>query len=203
MATSSNSSIKAAFRTPLNAAQIMSDLPYSWCICGGWAIDLFVQRVSRIHKDVDIAIWRRDQLVLRSYLIAQGWTLEKAVAGQLFPWGEGEFLELPIHTIWCSNASANPSFIEVLFNEVDDRCFRFRRALSITQALASAIVPSQFGIPILAPEIVLLYKAKNASDEGNQHDFEVVLPHLEAIRRTWLKNALMELHPHHQWLAQL
>lgn len=203
MSISSSSSVEEAFREPLNVLQFMSRFPCSWCICGGWAIDLLIQRVSRVHKDVDIAIWRRDQLVLRSYLVAQGWMLEKAVAGQLFPWVEGEFLELPIHTIWCRNASATPSFIEVLFNEVDDHCFQFRRAFSITYPLNSAIVKSEIGIPILAPEIVLLYKAKNASDQGNQHDFEVALPYLDHGRRTWLNNALTELHPAHPWLDQV
>jgi hypothetical protein len=203
MPTSSRPLTEETFREPLNAAQIMSNFPYAWCICGGWAIDLFVQGVSRFHKDVDIAIWRRDQLALHSYLVAKGWILEKAFEGQLFPWLEGEVLELPIHNVWCRNFNTNPSFIEVLFNEVDDRYFRFRRAFSIMHPLECAIVQSKIGIPILAPEIVLLYKAKNASDDGNQHDFDVALPHLEDVRRTWLRNALMELHPKHQWLDKL
>lgn len=174
MSTSSRSSVEEAFREPLNAAHIMSGFPYSWCICGGWAIDLFIKHVSRIHKDVDIAVWRRDQLALRSYLVAQDWTLEKAFEGQLFPWVDSESIELPIHTIWCRNSNIQPSFIEILFNEVDDNHFLFRRALSVTHPLESTIVKSELGIPILAPEIVLLYKAKNSSDNGNQNDFEVV-----------------------------
>jgi hypothetical protein len=88
-----------AFSEPLHAAQMMSGFPCSWCICGGWAIDLFVNRVSRSHKDIELAIWRTDQLVLRSYLASQGWTFEKAVQGQLLPWADSEWLELPIHEI--------------------------------------------------------------------------------------------------------
>lgn len=180
----------------------MSNFSYSWCICGGWAIDLFTQNISRIHKDVDIAIWRRDQLALQSYLLAQDWTLEQAFEGQLFPWQEGEFLELPIHTIWCRNPNAQPDFIEILLNEADEQHFRFRRALSITYPLESAIIQSKLGIPILAPEIVLLYKAKNAA-RHHQADFEAALPYLDNARRAWLRSALTELHPAHQWLDQL
>lgn len=206
MFPSSESSVEEALREPLNAAQIMSGFPYPWCICGGWAIDLFThlftRNISRIHKDVDIAIWRSDQLALRSYLSDQGWTLEKAFEGQLFPWEDGEFVELPIHAIWCRNFNAQPDFIEILLNEADDCYFRFRRALSITYPLESAIIPSELGVPILAPEIVLLYKAKNAA-KHHQADFEAALPYLDHARRAWLRDALTELHPDHQWLDQL
>lgn len=194
---------KEIFGEALNAAHIMSGFPYSWCICGGWAIDLFIKQVSRPHKDMDIAIWRKDQAALRSYLVAQNWTLEKAIEGQLFPWLDNEWLELPIHTIWCQNPNANPSFIEILFNEVDANYFLFRRALSVTYPLENAILASETGIPILAPEIVLLYKAKNSSDKTNQHDFEVALPHLEDIRCAWLRHALIKLYPDHPWVDEL
>jgi hypothetical protein len=203
MSTSCKSSFSGAFREPLTVAQMMNNFPHSWCICGGWAIDLFVKRISRLHKDVDIAIWRNNQLVLRDYLMARGWTLEKAVDGQLFPWIDSEFLELPVHTVWCRNPNIQPDFIEILLNEHDQQHFRFRREFSITYPIEDAIVNLESGLPILAPEIVLLYKAKNASKKNNQHDFEVALPHLNCDRRTWLKSALARVHPEHEWLAQL
>jgi hypothetical protein len=203
MSTYSELAIREAFREPLSAAYIMRNFSSAWCICGGWAIDLFVNRVSRSHKDIDIAIWRNDQLALRSYLIAQNWTLEQAVAGQLHPWLDGEFLKLPIHTIWCRNLKAHPNFIEILFNEIKNNYFLFRRALSITYPLERVIVESKQGIPILAPEIVLLYKAKDSLNERNQNDFEVALPYLDEDRCAWLKEALIALHPEHRWLNQL
>jgi hypothetical protein len=191
------------FQAPLNAAQLMSGFPHPWCVCGGWAIALFINQKIRHHNDIDLAIWRTDQLALRSYLVTQGWTLEKAIDGQLFPWIEGEFLKLPIHAIWCNNPNAQLSFIEILLNEVEDDQFLFRRALSIAYPLERAVLRSMLGIPILAPEIVLLYKAKNALDERNQADFEAALPHLDRDRRTWLRWALMELHPKHEWICRL
>jgi hypothetical protein len=191
------------FQEPLNAAQIMRGFPYPWCVCGGWAIALFINQPFRHHKDIDLTIWRTDQLALRSHLVTQGWMLEKAVDGQLFPWTDNEFLELPTHTIWCNNPSACPSFIEVLLNERNERYFCFRRVLSITYPIETAILHSDAGIPILAPEIVLLYKAKTAFEPSNQADFEAALPHLEGDRRTWLSTALMQLYPGHDWLQRL
>lgn len=203
MSTSCESSFAEAFRDPLAVAHLMNDFPHSWCIAGGWAIDLFVNRISRLHKDVDIAIWRNDQLAIRTYLMNRDWTLQKAMNGQLLPWIDGEFLELPVHTIWCRNAHAQPNFIEILFNECNEQHFLFRRELSITHSRENAIVKLESGLPLLAPEIVLLYKAKNASNQKNQSDFEVALPHLRLDQRTWLKTALSKVHPEHEWIDKL
>jgi len=86
---------------------------------------------------------------------------------------------------------------------VNDGLFSYRRNQSITRPLADAIVPGEAGIPLLALEIVLLYKAKNPSHEGNQGDFEVALPYLDADRRAWLRDALLKVRPGHEWLSQL
>ncbi len=178
------------------------DFSHPWCVCGGWAIDLFINRLSRPHKDVDFAIWRRDQLALCAYLTGRGWTLKKAINGQRLPWTEGEFIELPVHTIHCRNPNAQPDFIEILFNEMNGHYFLFRRNQSIKQPLADAMVQLESGIRILAPEIVLLYKAKNFSDK-ERSDFEIALPFLDFERRAWLREALLTIHPGHEWLSQL
>ncbi len=54
--------------------ELMRDFKRPWYIAGGWAIDLFVGRRTRIHNNVDIAIIRRDQRALRSQLV--DWTFE-------------------------------------------------------------------------------------------------------------------------------
>ncbi len=186
-----------------NAARILADFPHPWFVCGGWAIDLFLDRVTRPHKDVDFAIWRRDQLALQSFLTAKGWTLEKAIDGKLFPWGEGEFIPLPVHTIWCKNPEAQPDFFEILFNESEHQNFHFRRNLAIMRPLTEAVIQHASGFHLLAPEIVLLYKANNLSHEGNRLDFESALPHLDSSRRAWLRDALLITHPGHTWLNHL
>jgi hypothetical protein len=191
-----------AFAELQRTAQIMMDFYHPWCVCGGWAIDLFVNRISRQHKDVDFAIWRRDQSALRAYLTARGWTLEKVINGQRLPWTEGEFIELPVHTIHCRNPNAQPDRIEILFNEMNDHYFLFRRNQSIKRPLADAMLQLESGIRILAPEIVLLYKAKNSSDK-ERSDFEIALPFLDFERRAWLREALLTIHPGHEWLNQL
>ena len=190
------------FEEPHRVAQHLTDLTIPWWICGGWAIDVFLGRMNRAHKDVDIAILRKDQLAAQAYLSARGWTLEKAQSGRLIPWAVGEILSVSVHVVWCRNPQFEPDFLEILLNEADETHFRFRRDPSITRRLDRAFLQAGFGLPILAPEIVLLYKAKGDSEE-NRTDFQSVLPHLDAEQRTWLGNALKKLHPGHEWLNAL
>ena len=191
------------FDDVIQAVKLLSDYDRSWAVCGGWAIDLFLNRATRSHKDVDIAVLRKDQLSIQGYLLSRGWTLEKAINGELIPWQMGEWLNLPVHTIWCKNPKASPDFIELLFNEVDEANFHFRRDASITLPLEKMIISSAAGIPILAPEIVLLYKSKNIKASPYVGEFKKVLPYLSSEARDWFASALIKLYTNHVWLEDL
>lgn len=72
-----------------------------WYVAGGWAVDLFLGRQTRPHQDIEVAVLRRDQRLLRQVLA--GWTWSKFVPGSqgggATVWGEEEWLELPIHEL--------------------------------------------------------------------------------------------------------
>lgn len=172
-----------------------------WLVCGGWALDLFLGRVTRAHKDVDIAIARRDQLEVQGYLLRRGWSLERAFDGRLSPWDEGEELVLPLHGVWCRNGAHDPAFFELLLNEVDDELFRFRRDQSVTLPRARMSFESPAGLPVLAPEVVLLYKSN--STEEYAADFRNAAPALSEAARAWLKDALGKVSPGHPWAGEL
>ena len=195
--------LEDAFAEPLKIARLMADFPRPWAFCGGWAIDLFLGRVSRAHKDVDIAVFRRDQAAIRLYLAARGWTLEIADAGTLSPWEEGRCIELPMHVVWCKNPRHDPDFLEVLFNETDGARFLFRPDQSVTLDLDRALLRSPSGLPILAPEVALLYKARHEEIEENSADFHTAVPHLDAPRRAWLRDALTQIRLGHPWLGEV
>lgn len=184
-----------------SVSALFAALPCPWCFGGGWAIDLFLGRATRSHKDVDVAILRRDQLLCRSYLRERGWHLEVAADGGFLPWPDGHVLELPLHAVWCKNEGFDPPFVEVLLNEADGSLFVFRRDQSITLPLDRAFLRSADGLPFLAPEVVLLYKAKRA--EENEADFQAAVPGLDGRSRAWLRESLAALHPDHPWLASL
>ncbi|MDQ2715875.1 MAG: amino acid transporter [Chloroflexota bacterium] len=186
-----------------NVAALLAAPPITWGFCGGWSIDLFVNRVTRLHKDVDVAILRTEQRLVFDSLRQRGWTLEQAADGKLLPFEEDEFLELPVHTIWCRNTGYAPDFLEILLNESEGEQFLFRRDHSIRCPLSEAFVISPSGLPILAPEIALLYKSNELSSASNHLDFQSALPLLHAGQRQWLAQALRMLSPEHEWLKEL
>src|SRR5687768_12725335 len=86
---------------------LMNDYEKSWGICGGWAIDVFLGKQSRQHKDIDLFIWRDEQLYAQKYFKERQWLLQIAHIGNpnLIDWEDEDYLHLPYHTIWCKNES--------------------------------------------------------------------------------------------------
>jgi Aminoglycoside-2''-adenylyltransferase len=179
----------------------MADFPCPWAFCGGWAIDLFLDRVTRPHRDIDLAVFRRDQPQVHAHFARYGWTIEQIVNGKPIPWLSHQPLELPVHEVWCTNPADPAERVELLFNESNDRDFVFRRDPMITLPLDRAIVRSPAGLAFLAPEIVLLYKSRQPDVDHNLRDLEWVLPALREPSRDWLAQALARLDPKHPWLA--
>ena len=154
----------------------MKDFEPYWFVAGGWAIDLYLGKVTRRHEDIEIAILRKDQSALQSYL--KGWRWQKIINGERFVWNQDELLESPIHELYCSNESAEPHQIEVLLNESSETEWLYRRNENITRPLAKCQLISDQGIKFLCPEVVLLYKSKNPRPIDEQ-DFAAVVSHLD------------------------
>lgn len=182
-------------KEPTKMAKLLSEYEGLWMIAGGWAIDLFLNQNTRPHQDIEIAIPRREQFKLKSYL--KEWHFRYVVSGQFYDWSDDMYLELPIHELHGTNP--NGDTLEVLFNEINDTTWAFRRNLKITYPLEKVIYQSLSGIPILAPELVLLYKAKWVK-EKDMHDFKHALPQLNSEQKAWLKNAIQTNHGEHEWL---
>lgn len=171
-----------------------------WFIAGGWAIDLYLGRMTRTHADIEIAILRRDQVALHAYF--HDWLWQKASAGQFVPWLRAERLELPVHELYCFNARAEPQQLEILLNEAHGSEWVYRRDTSISRPLAQCYLTTGADINFLTPEIVLLYKSKQPRAKDEQ-DFAAVAPRLEPERRQWLRGAIATCAPAHRWLNRL
>ncbi|MEH2432985.1 MAG: hypothetical protein V7K25_01785 [Nostoc sp.] len=179
---------------------LLNDFRQPWFVAGGWAIDLFIGDVTRVHKDIEIAIFRKDQNRLREYLF--DWKFTNVVNGKMQPWNENEWLELPIHEIHAHTKNNLLSELEILLDECSQREWRFRRNLDIARPLSMIILRSDIGIPFLTPEIVLLYKAKNPRSK-DEDDFYRICSLLDKERQVWLKQAITVCHPGHHWLAEI
>jgi len=183
-------------------AAALAELPCPWFVAGGWALDLYLGRVTREHADVDVALYRADQRALRRWLAAGGWSAERAADGRLEPWGEDEWLALPVHEIHCRRPAGEPGHLEFLLNEGDAAEWRFRKAPAITRPRSLVEMRSPEGIPFYAPEVVLLYKAL-ARRRHDDADFAAARPSLAPERRAWLRGALASIDPSHPGLAVL
>ena len=181
----------------------MAGFSRPWFLAGGWAIDLWLGRVTRHHEDAEIAIFREDQAEIRRHLA--GWTFDKVAdtpeGHRALSWREEERLELPIHEIHARGVAGDLRDLEILLNESDRDVWRFRRDQRVTLPISEAGL-FMAGIPILAPEIVLLFKAKTPRPR-DEPDFRNALARLTPAGRTWLRGALEMAHPGHPWIAAL
>ena len=89
-----------------------------------------------------------------------------------------------------------------MIDETGDGDWISRRDPGIRRPLASIGAASGDGIPCLAPEIQLFYKAKNLRPK-DETDFTAVLPILTEPQRRWLSDALARVHCEHPWRDRL
>lgn len=188
------------FDLPMQINTLLRKFKPSWFIAGGWAIDLFLEKETRFHQDIEIAVYRKDQAALHDYF--NGWLLQKAVNGELNIWHREEWLTLPIHEVHCCNEMAHPSQLEILLNESNETEWIYRRNEHIRRSLVKVQLESSAGVKYLCPEIVLLYKSKNPRAKDEQ-DFQAIVAHLNAEQREWIADAIKVSNPEHRWLQRL
>jgi hypothetical protein len=186
---------------PSRLSSIMRRFHAPWWVAGGRALDLWMGRQTRAHQDVDVAILRDDQKQLQQTF--GGWELYYATPDhRLVPYRSECWLEEPLHGVWVRPASDAPWLCEFLLNEHEDQQWVYRRNPAVRKPLAEVGVKALGGVPILVPEIVLLYKAHELT-EKDEADFRTVLPHLTVRRKAWLLEALDETTPNHPWARRM
>lgn len=192
-----------AFQPVLTVAAEFEGANFQWLIGAGWAMDAWLERVSRVHHDVDVIVWRDQQLALQTWLMARGWTLYAVESGVYSPWQSGQTLELPMFQI---HAYKGDTMLDLMLAERDATRWLYRRDPRIGRALNRATLETAFGFHALAPEIVLLFKSKSAggaSRAKDQADFERSVTRLRPEARGWLRDALLVTDPQHGWLMLL
>jgi hypothetical protein len=175
-----------------------SSIDAPWWIGGGWAIDLFVGSQTRPHGDIDVAMLRRDALAVRA--LRDAFDVYIAHDGTLTPWDGGP-LGLSRHQFWARRRDDDAWAFEVLFEEESDGEWLFRRDARVRLPLARFGRTTAGGVPYVAPEVALLYKAKHDDIDRHAADFASALPLLDAGQRAWLREALIVVHPGHPWIA--
>jgi hypothetical protein len=161
---------------PADAAELLGGLDMPWWIAGGWALDALAPRA---HEDLDVMVLRRDLDAVVAVL--SGWELDD----------KG-------NSVWARPHGAERWHLELVLDEADGDTWRYRRDARITRPLASLGPPHG----PLAPEVVLLYKAKDDGEKARS-DLAAVVPQLSADARAWLRDAVALAHPDSPHLAVL
>ncbi|MEX0749704.1 MAG: amino acid transporter [Dehalococcoidia bacterium] len=188
--------------TPVQARELFRAFTRPWWVAGGWALDLHLGRETRRHEDIDLAMLRGDEIALAEML--PGWDICIAEAGALIPWHGERPLDMPYHQFWVRRERDGPWRFEVLLEDHDGAgAWRCRRDHRVTLPIKRVGRVSSDGIPYVAPEIALLYKAKGHEIAKNAADFTSTLPSLDEGARRWLRDALDVAHAEHPWLKVL
>lgn len=186
--------------TPREAFDWLSHITAPWCIAGGWALDLFLDRHTRPHADMDVAILRSD--VPQFYSGLSGWEFFSARHGVLTRLPASVPPELNVNQLWCRPPGATLWALELMLETSEQETWIYRRDADLRRPLREVIHWSEQGIPYIAPEVQLLYKARSVRPK-DQADFETVTPELDSAARAWLARALSKTCPGHAWIGVL
>jgi Aminoglycoside-2''-adenylyltransferase len=214
------------FKLLFDARSHLEGMDIPWHFCGGWAIDLFIGKETRAHKDLDITVSRANQSRCIDYLLQKEWVIEAPTKKGFMTIDQSNNSDLSYNNIWCMNRSemhnyleetnhngfksyhfirtiqTSLDYLEVLFDTCDDQYFIYRRNPKIKIELNKAFYEYK-GLPFLAPEVALLYKSKSLAADC-QHDFNIVLNYLTNTQKNWLREALIEEYSEtHEWLKLL
>ena len=177
----------------------MEPLGVWWAIAGGWAIDLWLGQVTRDHHDVEVAIRRHDQAVVHRKLAVQRDMLCIDPPGSGWRTWRGEEISRPSFQ---TKARLGADEFDLFLEDVEHDQWVFRRDPAVRRPFAEIAEPAAGRLPVLRPEIQLLYMAGH-DEPKNQQDFAHTLPHLGAQAREWLHESLERAAPGHRWIDDL
>lgn len=182
---------------PAAFAERLAGLPVPWCVAGGWALDVFRGRQTRDHSDVEIAVpGARFAEVAERFPELE---FHVPLDGRLVPAGPDALAAG--HQTWALDRAAACWRFDVFREPHDgDDVWICRRDDRIRRPYRELIRHDASGLPFMAPEVVLLFKAKARRDKDSA-DFGGTLPLLDAGARQWLADALTLVHPDHPWRA--
>ena len=181
------------------ANDVLHNTNIKWAVCGGFALDLFLDKEIRNHSDIDICVFEKDRDVILKYMLQNNWnvyefrgggkvrplditlssevgrnlmcTKDKCDIVKFYPWEVENLLWYEFfHT-----GIKKLNYLEFLFNTSNEEYFIFNKEQGIQRELSKAILFND-NIPFLAPEIVLLYKSSRSENKEYHYDCEQTYP---------------------------
>jgi GrpB-like predicted nucleotidyltransferase (UPF0157 family) len=195
------------FGPVVELARGLADAPARWAVHGGWALDLAAGAPSRHHEDVDVAVDAAGAAALLDALADRGARVAWVIAGEpaaYLPRRAGEAHPGGGHQ---AHARWGHRWIDVVLEPWAPDAWRYRRDPRVTLPLDRAlrrVAVAGVTVPVLAPEVVLLFKAtaggRSTPRPKDDADLARALPSLDAAARAWLRAGLPAGHP---WRGRL
>lgn len=186
-------------------AELLTPLDWPWMFAGGLALDLHLGHLTRPHDDLDVIVPRDQQPELRALLSREGWRTDAAVGGMYRAWTAP--LDPPAFQVHARSPELPDSLLlDLMLTDLSGGLWHYRRDPSIVLPLEQARRVTSGGLPYLAPEAALLFKAGRAGQPirpKDRDDAARVLPTLDSAARAWLRQALKKTAPDHEWLERL
>jgi hypothetical protein len=185
--------------TPHEVAHRLSGTATPWCVAAGWALDLFRGEQTREHGDIEIAIPAACFLDIRARF--PGYVFDAAGSGRI--WEDATPDELAAtHQTWLRDPATGDYLLDVFREPHQGDTWICRHDETIRLPYRDIVHHTGDAVPYLAPELVLLFKAKHARPK-DQVDFDETVPHMTPDQRATLAGLLARVHPGHRWLAHL
>ena len=185
--------------SPSEVADRLTGIATPWYVAGGWALDLFRGTQTREHGDIEIAVPAAGFRQVRDRF--PGYLFDAVGSGRLWPNPTPDVLAA-VHQTWLRDPATGDYLLDVFREPHDGDTWICRRDETIRLPYSEIIHHAHDGIPYLAPELVLLFKAK-AVRRKDHADFDATVPHMSAAQRETLAELLARVHPGHHWLADL
>ena len=189
----------SATSSGVQQADHLTGISAPWCVAAGWALDLFRGTRTREHGDIEIAVPAARFPGVRGRF--PGYVFDAVSSGRIWENATPEVLAAT-HQTWLRDETTGNYLLDVFREPHDGETWICRHAETIRLPYREIIRHTPNGIPYLAPELILLFKAKHARPK-DQADFERTVPHLSRAQRARLAELLANVHPGHAWLKDL
>ncbi|HJE24752.1 MAG TPA: amino acid transporter [Methylorubrum populi] len=186
--------------TPHELRQRLREVIVPWYVAGGWALDIWHGKQTRVHEDLEFVALRHDADHFRNILYELDFFAVKDGIIEYLP----PSVPVPsdVSQIWGGDMQRGVWRVDLMIEQGAPDLWVYKRNQAIKMARSDAVRVSEGGIPYLAPMIVVLFKAKHCRDK-DRADFELCLPKFSACEMEQLIIWLNDLHPNHEWLTPL
>lgn len=208
-----NSLVKSCFN-------FLNDCEFDYAICGGLALELFLNREIRNHIDIDIFVFDKDREKVATYFMERNWQIfttpknENILRKAVSPIDKNIFQERCIYAmkpaatiyelkktsseenIFSYTLKSNQKkfdFVDIRFNYREENRFICGSNREIERSVDKAVLYHN-DIPYLAPELILFLKSQTyleaAYFKKAIQDFNAVVPLLSEESIEWLIHAI-------------